>query len=331
MTASQDTRVIYGDAPFIEDMRLLTTLCLLNDKVILIGNAALHEQLQQTAPRNEIAGSVISQTVESLIPEGVVWFVSPTDLDIHFPGAGNIELSGLQGIEPIETDGRVVVSLRLKHSELNDTTRVLLRGFGSNGRTVSDFLRELSLVAASMQAGLPVVYQQRRVSLAASSSRVPEVAAFLAQRTFERLVLPDLQAYHAEDILEARLKLKSELLEFRAGVRELVWLLHQQVDLSGDLRGLATECDILIDTKIAAAVSNLERSIAAHESKKIRRILKTMSGALLEVGKSLVSPTFAGILFGGSGAILKVVDGLEASAPAVQIASFIYKVREKQF
>ncbi|KVT23035.1 hypothetical protein WK48_23315 [Burkholderia ubonensis] len=134
-----------------------------------------------------------------------------------------------------------------------------------------------------------------------------------------------------DDILEARLKLSGELRDFRSGIRDLVWLIHERIDISGDLRGLAKECDTLIDTKIWAAISNLERAIASHESKKIRRILKTTGGALLEVGKTLLAPTIGGTLLGGSAALLKVADGLDTTPATVQIASFIYKAREKKF
>jgi hypothetical protein len=331
MGGSDDSRVIYGDAPFIADMRLLTSLCLLNDKVILVGTASLHEQLEKNKTQDDVANSVISQTVDILIPEGVVWFVSPSELENHFPGAGDIGLCGIEGVESTKVDGEHVLGIRIKPAEMNDITRSLLRGFSSDRSTVSVLIRDLSILAASVSSGLPIVCQKALITPSASSSRVPEIAGFLAQRIFERLVFPELEAYHVEDILEARLKLNSELQQFRAGIRELVWLLHQRMDISGDITRLAKECDILIETKIWAAVSNLERAIAAHESNTVRRILKTVGGALLEMGKSLVSPTIAGVILGGSGALLKVAEGLEASPPAVQIASFIYKVRKKSF
>lgn len=331
MGGNEYSRVIYGDAPFIADMRLLTLLCLLNDKVILIGSTSLYEQLEGHKNQSDTANSVVSQTVETLIPEGVVWFVAPPEIDIFFPGAGKLNLPGIGGIDYGKVDGRDFVQLRINTEELDNVTRAFLRGFTSNKRTVSTMIRDLSILGASVRAGLPIVCETARICLSASKSKVPEIAGFLAQRTFERLVFPELQAYHVDDILEARLKLAAELQDFRAGIRELVWLLHQRMDIRGDIRGLAKECDILIDTRIWAAVSNLERAIATHENKVVRRILKTAGGVLLEVGKSLVSPSIAGVLFGGSGALLKVAEGLEASPPTVQIASFIYRVREKDF
>jgi len=278
-----DSRVIYGNAPFITDMRLLTSLCLLNDKVILIGSTSLREQLEQNTSRDHVANSVISQTVEVLIPEGVVWFVSPSELDNHFLGRGSVRSREMPGEDTVQISIKVAKFL----------TQWFLGGFSSDGPTVPAVIRDMSIAAASLSSGLPIEFEKELVSLSASPSRVPEVAGFLAQRTFERLVFSELEAYHVEDILEARLKLGSELQAFRAGIRELVWLLHQRMDITAELEGLEKECDILIETKILAALSNLERAIAAHESKTVRRILKVIGGAVLEIGKSLVSPTIA--------------------------------------
>lgn len=335
MRGTEKSRVIYGDAPFVEDMGLLTTLCLLNDEVLLFGKTTLDKQLDEYWVRHSgqdsVEESIVSQTFQSLLPEGVVSFYSPSDIESQFPGTDELDLPGIDGLETLEVDGKSVLRLKVNAAKLNDFTRTLLRGFNAESRTVSSLRRDVSLLSVAAQVGLPIACTSAQIALSPSSTRVSEIASFLERRTFERLALPELRAYHVDDILEARLKLRGELQEFRAGIRELVWLLHQRVDISGDLRGLAKECDILIDTKIWAAVSTLEKAIATHQSKKIRRILKTTAGALLEVGKSLLSPTVAGPLLGGSAALLKVAEGLEVSPPTLQIASLVYKVREKDF
>lgn len=46
MNRDQNALVIYGDAPFIEDMGVLTTLCLLHDEVLLFGSKSLGEHLE---------------------------------------------------------------------------------------------------------------------------------------------------------------------------------------------------------------------------------------------------------------------------------------------
>ncbi|WP_284075931.1 hypothetical protein [Herbaspirillum aquaticum] len=335
MRSPECSRVIYGDAPFIEDMGLLTVLCLLNDEVILCGSVELEDQLNKyweihPAECND-GNSIISQTLTTLLPEGVVSFLSPADSSIRFPGSENIELGGIEGLETVDVDGKEAVYLKINEKELTDITRILLRGLGGRKRTVSSLIRDASVLSVAVRGQIPIVCKQSKISVSTSEKRVSAVSSFLAQRAFERLALPELQAYHVDDILEARLKLSGELRDFRSGIRELVWLLHERIDISGDLKGLAKECDLLIDTKIWAAVSNLENAIAKHENKRIRRILKTTGNTLLEVGKTFLAPSLAGQLLGGGSALMKAAEGLDVSPPTVQIASFIYKAREKKF
>lgn len=336
MRSERKTRVIYGDAPFINDMGVLTTLCLLNDEVLLFGSKTLGEHLddhweERDAAPNSSTRSVAEEMLEVLLPEGVVSFYSPADAQAAFPGAGDFELPGIAGLKHSEIDGKPHIVLDADPSKLNGLSRILINGIGEGGRTISKMLRDAVILSASVQDSIPIICKQSQLSPASSSTRVSEVSAFLANRTFQRLALPELQAYHPDDILEARIKLKDELSEFREGILELVWLLHQKTDLGGDLRGLGHQCDVLIDTKITASVSQLERAISTHESRKIRRIIKVTSGALLELGKSFLSPSVAESLLGAGGAALKIYEGLENTPPSVQIASFVYKVRNKRF
>lgn len=336
MRLERKTRVIYGDAPFIDDMGVLTTLCLLNDEVLLFGSKTLAEHLDEhwekrDAAHDPSARSVAEEMLEVLLPEGVVSFYSPSDASEAFPGIDELDLPGIKGFKHITVNGKPQILLDSDPSKFNDFTRLLVGGIGEGHRTASRLIRDATILSASVQASLPIVCKKAQISAASSRSRVSEVSAFLAQRTFQRLALPELQAYHPDDILEARVKLKDELLEFREGILELVWLLHQKTDLGGNLQGLGHQCDVLIDTKISASVSQLERAISAHESKIIRRILKVTGGALLELGKSLLSPSVAESLLGVGNAALKVYEGLENTPPTVQIASFVYKVRNKRF
>ncbi len=261
----------------------------------------------------------------------MVSFLSPSDVSVRFPGTDAIELSGIEGVETIDKDGKPCVVLKINDKELNDFSKMVLRGTKKGHRTVSDLIRDLSLLGAAARSCTPIVCEAAHIALTPSNTYVSEVATFLAHKTLRRLALPKLRAYHAEDILEARLKLKDELQEFKAAILELVWLLHHRTELSGNLSSLSRECDILIDTKITSAVLLLEKAISMHENKKIQRILRATGGAILEIGKSLLTPSLAAALMGGSGALLQLSDGMKDQPPNIQIASFIYKVREKKF
>lgn len=336
MTVPNLSSVIYGDSPFIEDMGILTTLCLLHDEVILVGGKALDEHLDDYWQRSNAKGdgttpTVVEQIFQVLLPEKAVSFLSPSDVDARFPGSSDTELPGINGFERKDINGKSSLVASIDVDKLNHVSRLVLPGFANEPRTLSSVLRDAVLISAAIKSELPIVCEKAHISLTPSATRVSEISNFLAHRTLQKLALPELRAYHAEDILEARLKLKSELDEFKAGILELVWLLHQRKDISGDLRGLGLDCDLLIETKISAALYSLENAIARHESRVIRRILRATGGALLELGKSLLAPSMASALVGGSGALMKVSESLDAQAPTIQIASFIYKAREKNF
>lgn len=335
MLDQKKSRVIYGDAPFIQDMGVLTTLCLLHDEVLLFGSKQLDEHLQDHWEHQKNTASdvksVAERMLEVLLPEKVVSFYSPNDSAAAFPGSNDVELPGILGFEESEVNGKKSILVKTDNSKLNDISKLVLTGFTDGKRTISALLRDASVVSAASKAGIPIVCEKAHIAVAPTSSRVSEVAMFLSHRAFQRLALPELEAYDPEDILEARLKLNSELQEFRAGILELVWLLHQRTDIGIGQPSLGRECDILIDTKIAPALGQFERAMAAHDSKKVRRILKATGGALLELGKSLLSPSWSGALVAGSGAMLKVAEGLEAKQPSIQIASFMYKVSNRRY
>ena len=325
------SRIIYGDAPFIEDMGLLTTICLLHDEVLLFGSGTLNEEMlrywdrQDAPPEGE--RSVAERMLETLLPEGVVSFYSPDVGRAELVGSGDLELPGIIAVEEAVRDGKPSFLLRTNNDQLNHLSHLLLQGMAGETMTVSSLLRHVSMLSAAWSSSLPVVGKNSHFSLRPSTSRVSEVTTFLAHRTLQRLALPELLTYEPSDILEARRAFKSELLEYRDGMRELVWLLHQKIDIDREFDDLVRHCDVLIDSKVAPAVSQLERAIKSYESRKLRRILKLTGGAALELGKSMLTGGLPTGLMGGGSALLKTADGLETRAPTMQIASFVYKVR----
>ena len=326
------SRIIYGDAPFIEDMGLLTTLCLLHDEVLLFGSGTLNEEMlrywaREDAPPEE-ERTVAERMLEILLPEGVVSFYSPDDVKAEFVGSGDLELPGIIAVEETVHDGKPSLSLRTNNDRMNQLSQLILQKAAGETMTISSLLRHVSLLSAAWSSSLPVVGKNTQFSLRPSTSRVSEVATLLSHRTLQRLALPELLTYEPNDILEARRAFRSELLEYRDGMCELVWLLHQKIDIEREVDDLVRHCDVLIDSKIAPAVSQLERAIESYKSSKLRRILKLTGGAALELGKSTLTGGLPTGLMGGSSALLKMADGLETRAPTVQIASFVYKVRK---
>jgi len=55
MAGNKKSKIIYGDSPFVEDMGVLTSLCLLHDEVLLFGGNTLDRQLEDLR-RNLVSG-----------------------------------------------------------------------------------------------------------------------------------------------------------------------------------------------------------------------------------------------------------------------------------
>lgn len=329
------SKIIYGSSPFIEDMGVLTTLCLLHDEVFLFGTCSLEEQLEKYWEVNKAqckskSDSVIEQIFQVLEPEKLVTFLSPQDAMDRFP-TSNVKIDGIRGIKETENNGTKSVSLDIDEDKLSPLSKMILNGTTSGQRTVSGFVRDLNIFSTAYTSNMPIISTEKHFTMHKSDTNVSAVANYIAHKTLEKLALPQLKAYHAEDILEARVKLKSEFIEFKAAILDLVWLLHQKIDLDENLNKLPKECSILIDTKIKSSMMLLESAISTHKSSTIRRLFQSSGNVILELGKSLVSPSISSALLGGSTAMLKATEAMGMQQPSNHIASYIYKVREKAY
>ncbi len=191
MNTTQTSIVIYRNSPFIEDMGVLTTLCLLHDEVLLFGSKPLGDQLEnywaKTADGDQPESSkVVEQIFQTLEPEGVVSFLSPDHVARRFPGVGNIELPGIEGIDKISKDGKNTVVLKIDKEKTNILSRLLIRGTKTGQRTVSDLIRDVSLLSVAYRFNLPIISSSSHVSINPPNSLVPTVANYLAQQTLEK-------------------------------------------------------------------------------------------------------------------------------------------------
>ncbi len=331
---SERSSVIYGDSPFIEDMGTLTALCLLNDQVILVGTRSLDEELedywQKLGERgNDPAPTIVEQIVQTLMPESVISFYSRERAVQELWGSegGSLEIPGIY----VPNDRSSDLFVELDESEFNDVSRIFVGGITKGRGTVSDRYRDIVLIGASAGSRLPIARTQEQLSPIPTKTKVKEAANYLAQQTLQMLALPEIEAYHVDDILEARLKLSTDLEEFKAGMLELVWLLYERNGLSGDASAFERDCSVLIDTKIKAAVLSLELAISSHENRAIRRILRATGGVLLELGRTFLGVGTQPVLLGASAALLNLADSMGQPSPSVPIASFLYRVRSKKF
>ena len=152
MSNLKQSSVIYGDSPFIEDMGVLTTLCLLHDEVLLFGSKPLDEHLNDYWERSNASGdgttaTAVEQAFQVLLPEKAISFLSPSDVEARFPGSNATELSGIDGFETTEVNGKTSLVPKIDVKNLSHVSRLILAGFTNGPRTVSSVIRDASLIS----------------------------------------------------------------------------------------------------------------------------------------------------------------------------------------
>lgn len=157
-----------------------------------------------------------------------------------------------------------------------------------------------------------------------------ELSGILAQCAICQLALPDVKAIHVEDLLEARTELRDELLEFRAGILKLTWLLHQQVQNKNDLEQIRQEANTLTDTIIKGSLLSLENRMRQHKKKTIRRMLFGTGRVLVEATKLFLPSGTAEKMISGGKSFLQLATEIDGTKlPEDQVATYLYKLKGK--
>jgi hypothetical protein len=161
-----------------------------------------------------------------------------------------------------------------------------------------------------------------------SSTRTKQPSELLAITAISQLSLPHIRPAHVHDLLEARTALRDELLEFRAAILNMTWLLHQQVKGKNDLDEIRQEADMLVNTMIKAAVMSLEHRIQQHENKRIRRMLFGTGRVLVDAATVFLPGGLQEKLAAGGKALLQTATEIcSAKPPEDQIATYLYKLK----
>jgi hypothetical protein len=157
-----------------------------------------------------------------------------------------------------------------------------------------------------------------------------QLSEVLATTAIAQLALPEIRPSHVDDLLEARTALRDELLEFRAGILNLTWLLHQQIKGENDLTEIRQEADMLVSTKIKAAMLSLEHRMRQHENKRIRRMLFGTGRVLVDAAKLLLPGGWQEKLITGGKALLQTATEINSSNPPEdQVATYLYKLKRQ--
>jgi hypothetical protein len=160
-----------------------------------------------------------------------------------------------------------------------------------------------------------------------TSSR--QMCDILARSAICQLALPGVEPAQVDDLLEARSSLRDELLEFRAGILRLTWLLHQQIRNKNDLDEIRQEADVLVDTEIKAALMSLENRMRKHKDKRIRQMLFGTGRVLVDAAKLFLPGGIQEKLMAGGKSLLQLATEIDSvKPPEDQIAIYLYKLKK---
>ena len=160
------------------------------------------------------------------------------------------------------------------------------------------------------------------ISLREDMAKAEILLQVLAKCTICQLALPDVRAFHVEDILEARTELKDQLVEFRNGMRDLTWYLYLPAKNRNEIDEIRQDANVLVNTKIAAALMALERRIRQHKKKRIRRMLFSTSRVLIDAGM------FSCVSLGKT--LLRIAGEIDnVKPPEDQVATYLYRLKER--
>lgn len=321
----------------IPDARVFTSLCLFHDKVVLCSFLCCSDEdsdeaqdfqertlaYWQTKPDYEERIAFIN-TFQFLAKQNVIHLITPNKFPqvandfvkadrTHLPYGlidrfRNFIDTGLEGIKDKDVESQAV-----KMAEALDLTEAITSCQASNAYNY------------------PLVTDEAYISIANSEEKSAEILSeVLTQSAICQFALPDVKAIHIDDLLEARIELKDELLEFRAGILKLTWLLHQRVENKNDLEQIRQEADTLVNTVIKGSLLSLENRMRQHKKKAIRRILFGTSRVLVEAAK-LFLPSGAAekMISGGKGLLQLAMEIDSAKPPEDQVAMYLYRLKGK--
>lgn len=325
--------------PTVPDDRELTSLCLLHDKVILTSFGLFGVQPDDQERAFQILlkrpypyeATAFIKKVQFLVKHQVITLESKTPYKFTCSSEGQIigkignEQQQIQPPDSLAT--RFVVSAFnafltvLNNRELKDTDR----------EELADSTYEMVSYSIARFHKYPFVTSDRNLKVLDDNPESGKMLTeILAQSSIYQLALPDIRATHAEDILEARFQLIDELLEFRAGILKLTYLLHQQVQNKNDLEEIRQEANILTSTIIKGSLLSLEGRMRQHKTKTIRRMLFGTGRILVEATKLFFPAGTAKKMISGGKSLLQLATEIDnATPPEDQVATYLYRLKGK--
>ena len=327
-------KIIYSPSLIIKDPKILTTLCLLYDEVMLFNNDSIEEEVQildelfQTGQvTNELIekSKFISGPLETLSKESILRVYTPNLVKEVYPESRKLEVD-LKIKDNYAECGRI--EMFMAKPNVNNFTQIILSNIALlPGVTVDELVRLLNIYSVAEAYDIPIINDGIHLQSKNYQRLLSDAVTLMSMCKF---VLPGLTCDNPDTILEARYALKDELIEFRSGVLELTYLLHQRVNRNCTYEDLKFECSMLVNTKIKSSIMSLENKIKCHRNKKIKNLIITTAKLILS-GGNLIScrNDIKDVLDGGNSFLDTLANAGGLEKPEHKIASFIIGINQK--
>jgi hypothetical protein len=144
---------------------------------------------------------------------------------------------------------------------------------------------------------------------------VRELTSILAEECI-RLVLPKCNEIYAEDIMEAREKLKDLMLPFRMSMQKLSSILKSEIRERTDFDAIRSEAKFIAESTVEPALVEIKRKIETEKDKLWIKIFGKVVGWIPFVAKAFASPSPDQIyntlvkIYGDAGEIAEGVTGV---------------------
>lgn len=315
--------VAYYSSFVIEDPRLLTSLCLYHDNILLFSRQKPEETLQTLRLKAEEDASFkdelirlerfLAKSLPTLSNGGLIRVVTAEDCDKIFPESGQLPINA-----------NILKKIMGLDSVQNSKTR--------KGMTVGELIRSINAYSVAKRYAIPLVGSfspHSEIPFTTQTSKISSIASLLAHSAITQLALPDIVAYEPEDILLIKETLKEELDEFRVGILDLTWLLRHAVKNGNDFVEIKHEAEFLVNTKIKAALLSLETRMRQHRDGRMRRMLFGASRIFINGVKLFLPGSASEVLVGAGKSLFQLAVEMDTvKQPENQIASFIYELKK---
>ncbi|APC41036.1 hypothetical protein [Clostridium estertheticum] len=334
------SRIIYEPSFVIQNPKVLTSLCMFYDEVMLFNSKPIDDEIQKLEELKEkglidtkgIAKlDFINGPLKILSNENVLNVYDAKKCSEVFVEANELDLD----LELIDKPGHL--GFKIQNSKMNNLTKNIVQAIlsGNNNKiTVSELIRAANIYSVAEAYSIPIFSGHESYNSGVkidNKDYVSFLSENLAIMSICELALPEMVTQNPEDILIAREKLKDELLEFKAGILELTYLLHQKIDSNrSSYNQIANECTVLINTKIKASLISLENKINKNKNKRIKNMIVIGAKLLLSGGNIFTCANEAKSIIESG---ISIADNLSSliniDKPEHKIASYIFKFNNR--